>query len=101
MFLSGLKELQFGMYFNQPLEIDIFPSSLKFLCISGLDYHRFEDDGFNQQVKLSIFPSGSEELHFGCGFDQPLKVGIFPSSLKKLTFATFNHPIIRGVLPDG
>lgn len=73
MLPRGLKELQFGHFFNQRVDKDILPHLLEILSF-GHD--------FNQPIGIGVFPQSLKELHFGTCYNQPLAEGALPQSLE-------------------
>lgn len=90
---TGLIELTFGRYFNQPIAPGILPSGLKKLKFGC---------NFNQYIVPGLLPIELHELDFGWCFNQPLIPGSLPCELKSLKFGwRFNQPLIPGSLPNG
>ena len=96
-FLPNLTELEFGTYYDQPLNSIILPRGLK-----KLKFDRFGD--FNQSLEPQIFPDGLKYLSFGFCFNKPLinplceslriDHKILPNSLIELEFGyNFNQSL--------
>lgn len=84
---SKLQTLTFGYTFNQPLDQNIFPTTLK-----SLEFGYY----FNQQI--IALPSTLQTLVFGHEFNKPIIT--LPSTLQTLVFGTsFNQQINENVLP--
>ncbi len=89
---ENLIKLTFGQSFNQQIEPGTLPKNLKEL-IFGVN--------FNQEILPGILPLNLEKLVFGHSFNQPLSPGVLPQNLKELIFDyEFNQPILQGVLPE-
>eukprot|EP00438_Fugacium_kawagutii_P034288 Skav220345 [mRNA] locus=scaffold2224:151673:170259:+ [translate_table: standard] len=73
---ESLRELNFGYYFNQPLQLNDLPC-LEFLTLG---------DEFNQPLQQVKLPSSLKSLHFGHEFNQSLEDLELPEGLERLTF---------------
>ncbi|KAF2069123.1 hypothetical protein CYY_009555 [Polysphondylium violaceum] len=69
-----------SLYYNQPLEPDVFPNQLKTLYISE----------YNQPLCVNVLPSSLTDLTLG-DFDQPLNAFVLPQKLKKLILHGFKQ----------
>lgn len=88
----GLRVLEFGTSFNQPLDGVSWPPTLRELHFSGLD--------FNRPVDVSPLPRDLEVLTFGDGFDQQLDEVEWPKGLKTLELSGFyGRPLDAVVWP--
>ncbi len=65
--------------FNQPIDKDVLPQSLKSITISVHD--------FNQPIGKDVLPQSLKELHFGYDFNQPIGKDVLPQSLRRITIS--------------
>ncbi|KAK5582705.1 hypothetical protein RB653_004290 [Dictyostelium firmibasis] len=89
-FPNSLKEITFSYDFQQILDINVLPNQLVKLNLGGYN-HSLEKGTIPNSVKILKFES----------FNQILKVGDLPNSLTSLEFEKFDHPIQSNVLPVG
>ncbi|KAN0055686.1 hypothetical protein ACTA71_011569 [Dictyostelium dimigraforme] len=111
---SNLTTLVFGFYFNQLINENILPNSLRILKF-GFEYNQRINENvlpkslerisfqnkFNQSLKY--LPGSIKEIKFlyGSNFKQRINSSELPSSLTKLTLpGRYNLALINGVLPN-
>lgn len=88
-----MKHLEFGDWFNRPVEGVSWPP--------GLEHMSF-GPRFNQPVARVTWPPGLKELIFGNNFDQPVSGVDLPAGLERLDFGgRFNHNIGAVNWPKG
>lgn len=99
----NLTKLDLGKLFNQPLEENIFPSTLKYLNLSAFDH----------PLTKNILPPNLIELHLGNGersywynqsyfYSHSLEVDVLPKTLKKLHLRLNSTGLIKeDTLPEG
>lgn len=102
MFPAKLKGLIFGYMFNQYLNQDSLPRSLKALKFGWDHGHEpmYYTSLYNKPLKKDVLPEILTYLELSSCFNHPIDPGILPLDLKILIFGPeFNQPIGPGVLP--
>lgn len=112
-FLSRLKILSLGHYFNHPIDGVAWPRQLETLEFStnfnhpvvGVDWPpqlKMLTFGrrFNQTIKGVAWPRQLQYLTLDCDFNQPINGVIWPPQLVRLSFGErFNQPIGGAIWP--
>jgi hypothetical protein len=89
----NIKDIIFGMYFDQIIEPNVLPSKLNRLEF-GFDY--------NKPIQPGVLPEDLKELKFGNQFNQRIDIGVLPSNLDCIEFGDkFNQPLDMRILPQG
>ena len=90
---SSVTYLQLGKSYNQPLPLNLFPSS------SSLR-HLVLGDRFNRSIEPGVLPPSLRRLSLGFDFNRPLLPGSLPEGIQWLEMGRlFNQSIPPGVLP--
>ncbi len=88
---TSLKTLIFGWQFNQKIEKDVLPASLTTLIFGEM---------FNRKIEKGVLPASLTTLIFGWIFNQKIEKNVLPASLTTLTFGgQFYQKIEKDVLP--
>ncbi|KAN0022742.1 hypothetical protein ACTFIU_005478 [Dictyostelium citrinum] len=74
---SNLVTLEFGFFFNETIDANIFPNSLKQIKFGSF---------FNQSINDNVFPNSLEKVEFGSYFNQ--KLDNLPQSIKEIKFVS-------------
>ena len=89
---SSLETLEFGEYFDQPLDQRRLPSSLRSLMFGY---------SFDHSIDSLVLPHSLTHLGLGYDFNQPIRGDIFPPQLKSLILGRrFKQPIREWKLPN-
>ena len=73
--LGTLKYVEFASDFNQTLQRELLPKSLKQMVLG---------DRFNQSLLPGVLPDGLKSLTLGKDYNHPLNVRVLPVSLQRL-----------------
>lgn len=98
-FPAGLRKLDFGKYFNQPLSVGTLPETLEEIEFGNK---------FNQELLPRVLPSHLKKLVLGDGFDRQFDVDSLPATLSELKIGNgFNKTLsiqmgdrIKPILPN-
>eukprot|EP01133_Synstelium_polycarpum_P006089 gene6089-7052_t len=88
----GVTTLEFGYYFNEPLEVGSLPATLETLTFGEL---------FRKDIVRGLLPAGLKTLVLGGSFNSELLPGVLPSGITTLTFGSlYSHRLRPGLLPS-
>lgn len=89
---EGLTSLELSSTFNngnEPLELHVFPNSLKTLNLGA----------YNQPLRIGVLPSNLKKLNMD-GFNQELEPGVF-DGVTEIKLKHYNKPIQPGIFQEG